>query len=280
MNKYAVALLASSAILAGCGGSDNDESNGTKNIKLDFAAKINSADLVCGENTETVGTAQTAANVTYFGTYISQLEVATNEGDITPVTLDESTTNDVERGISLISFCGTDLKNKTITGTVAKEADYTRVRFTIGVPEEHNHLDATNTDGILSKEIAMHWNWTAGYKHARLDANGWNIHLGSTACDGDGKTDPTSKCSNGNRPTYSFSNVNLSEDQIVLDYADLVVQSNISSNTESTPPGCMSGGTDPECTAIFTALGLDLATGQCKDNDCDSQTWVSIQKKD
>lgn len=279
------------AVLAACGSdsdsnsgdnkSNNNSGNGsgtTQNINLEFAAQLNSSELKCDANTETVGTNNTPADIKYFGLYISELEVATASGDFVPVKLKSATTADVERGISLLAFCGTNLKNNTIQGTVDKADDYSRVRFTIGVPEKYNHLDATKTSGILAKEIAMHWNWTAGYKHARMDVAGWNIHLGSTACSGNGKADPTSVCSNGNRPTYSFRNINLAEDKIILDYANLVAQSDISSDAGGAP-GCMSGTSDPECSKVFSALGLNLADGQCKNNDCDSQSWVRTAKK-
>ena len=279
-----LALTAATAALVACG-SDSDSQSGDKNISLEFAAQLNSSELKCGSNTETVGTAQTPADIKYFGAYISELEVATASGEFQKVTLSSAKNTDVERGISLITFCGnqdpsseeTTIYNQ-IQGTVAEAADYTRVRFTLGVPEQYNHLDATQTEGILAKEIAMHWNWTAGYKHARMDVAGWNIHLGSTACSGNGKADPTSVCSNGNRPTYSFRNINLAEDKIILDYANLVAQSDISSDAGGAP-GCMSGTSDPECSKVFSALGLNLADGQCKNNDCDSQSWVRTAKK-
>jgi len=273
-------LLAMSALttaLIACGSdSDSDNTSATEpaktQINLDFAAQLNSAELQCDLNSETVGSGQTPANIKYFGVYISNLEVATDGGDFIAVDLDASATADVERGISLITFCGTSLTNSQIVGSVT-EGDYSRVRFTIGVPEQYNHLDATQAEGILAKEIAMHWNWTKGYKHARMDVTGWNIHLGSTACSGE---NADAVCANGNRPTYTFSNVDFTSAKVVLDYAALVNNSDISTDNGGAP-GCMSGTTDPECTAVFTSLGLDLASGQCSNNDCDSQSWVRIE---
>lgn len=278
-NKAALAAVLATG-LAACGSdddsnSDNNVSKGTKEISLSFAAQLNGAELQCDQNTETVGTAQTPADIKYFGMYISELEVATADGEFVPVALDASTTADVERGVSLVTYCGTNLSNNQISGTVEAAAEYSRVRFTMGVPEQHNHLDATQTEGILAKEIAMHWNWTVGYKHARMDAAGWNIHLGSTNCSGE---NADAQCSNGNRPTYTFDNVDFDSDKVVFDYAALVNSSDISTDAGGAP-GCMSGGTDPECGQVFTALGLDLSTGQCLNNDCDSQTWVRVEAK-
>ncbi len=278
MRTQLISALVLSSLLVACGGDDSNDKK-SQDINLDFAAKINSSVLVCDENTESVGTAPTLADIKYFGLYISQLEVASATGDFMPVVLDESTTADVDKGISLLAFCGTDLKNSNISGSVAIADEISRVRFTIGVPEKYNHLDATMAEGILNTEIAMHWNWTAGYKHARMDVAGWNIHLGSTACSGEGRTDGSSICSNGNRPTYTFESVDLTKDQIEFNYANLVINSNVETNTENTGPGCMSASTDPECSAVFAALALDLSTGSCANDDCDTQTWVSISEK-
>ena len=278
MRTQLISALVLSSLLVACGGDDSNDNN-SQAINLDFAAKINSSVLVCNDNTESIGTAPTLADIKHFSLYISQLEVASATGDFMPIVLDESTTADVEKGISLLAFCGTDLKNSSISGSVATANKISRVRFTIGVPEKYNHLDASKTDGILSTEIAMHWNWTAGYKHARMDVAGWNIHLGSTACSGEGRADGSSICSNGNRPTYTFENVDLTKDQIEFDYADLVINSDVATNTENTGSGCMSASTDPECSAVFAALALDLSTGNCANDDCDTQTWVSISAK-
>ena len=287
-NNYAKGLCAlmTSALLVACGGdssSDNDASGGAdKTVTVNFAPKLNSTDLVCGANTETVGTAQTAPTFNYFGLYISDVQVATDSGEFVSLALSEGDLVDASRGITLITNCGSQSvatsetnTNLKVVGTAA-DADYSRLRFTIGVPETHNHLDAANTEGLLAKSIGMHWNWTKGYKHAKMDVAGWNIHVGSTACNGTGTDDPNSVCSNGNRPTYTFDNVDFDQQRVILDYADLVSTSDISQDTGGAP-GCMSGGTDPECGAIFTALGLDLATGSCKDSDCDTQTWVTVQ---
>lgn len=145
MSKQLIAAVAVSSLLVACGGDDSNDNN-SQAIDLDFAAKINSSDLVCGENSENVGTAPTLADIKHFSFYISQLEVASASGDFMPVVLDESTTADVDKGISLLAFCGTDLKNSNISGTVATNDDISRVRFTIGVPEKYNHLDAAKAE--------------------------------------------------------------------------------------------------------------------------------------
>ena len=48
---------------------------------------------------------------------------------------------------------------------------------------------------------------------------------------------------------------NLDEIAIQLDYAELVAMSSLAQD-DGSAPGCMSGGTDPECEEIFENLGL------------------------
>lgn len=278
-NKWLVGTSLSVVLaLVGCGSDDKKQPSAEKQtIELTFAAQLGSDAVQCGDNsTALVGTSQTAPNVKYMGIYISNLEVATESGDFVPVTLKAKNAVDTERNIGLLAFCGASLKNNTLEGEVSTAGDYSRVRFMIGVPKKHNHLDATKVTGILAKEIAMNWGWTAGYKHMRLDVEGWNIHLGSTGCSGKNEQ---SVCTNGNRPTYTLRNMDFKKDKIVFDYAKLVSNSDITKNTPKTPKGCMSFKTDPECNALFNHLGLDLNTGQCKNNDCDSQDWVSTERQ-
>jgi hypothetical protein len=52
----------------------------------------------------------------------------------------------------------------------------------------------------------------------------------------------------------------LDHNMVVVDYAALVAGSDMSKNVGGAP-GCMSGPADPECAAIFSRLGVDIADG-------------------
>jgi hypothetical protein len=120
----------------------------------------------------------------------------------------------------------------------------------------------------------MTWSWAGGYKHMRLDVDGWNIHLGTTGCSLDDNNENLD-CSSArpNRPVYTFENIDTESSAIVFDYAALVENSDITTDAG----GCMSGATDPECAALFTNLGLDVTTGECASEGCDSQNWVRFE---
>ena len=284
-------ICVNALILGACGGDSSDDNNGvtTRNVSLDFAAMVGTTSVACGEMTgELVGTANdgngSSPDIKDFRLYISSVQVAGDDGEFVDVTLDQ--TDWQYQNVALLDFedgsssctSGTIQTNTQITGS-AEVMPITQVRFTVGVPEQLNHLDASTAASPLNLS-GMHWNWAGGYKHMRLDVAGWNIHLGTTGCTLD-ENNTNLDCSKArpNRPVYSFDRFSQEDDTITLDYAALVKDSDITTNTEDTPPGCMSAGSDPECAEIFSNLGLNVTTGECADADdgCDSQTWVSIK---
>lgn len=285
--KPLIAAL-SALMLVACGSDDDSSSNKTRNISLKFSASVGAETAACGVNTTLVGSGNsgngTAPDIKDFRLYISGLQVATASGDFVDVTLTESDWQqasvallDFEDGSSSCSS-GTAETRMLIEGTVP-EADYSRVRFTIGVPEALNHLNQETATAPLNIS-GLHWNWAGGYKHARIDVAGWNIHLATTGCTLDDNNENLD-CSNArpNRPTYTLDNVDLEDSTINFDYAELVSGADITFNTDQTPTGCMSAASDPECATLFTNLGLDVTSGQCLSgtDGCDTQTWVTVK---
>ncbi|MDO6681969.1 metallo-mystery pair system four-Cys motif protein [Oceanobacter sp. 5_MG-2023] len=285
-----LSVMATSVLLASCGSdssndSDSDASAETVSYSLQFSASVGAEEMACGEHTTLVGTADdgngSLPSIKDFRLYVSDVQVATDDGEFVSLTLDSSDWQ--YENVALLDFedgsdtctSSTTAMNSVITGT-APEADYSRVRFTVGVPEDLNHLDSDTAVSPLNIS-GLHWSWAGGYKHARLDVVDWNIHLGTTGCTLDENNDNLD-CTDSrpNRPTYTFSNVTLASSTINFDYAALVADSDITTD-EGGATGCMSSATDPECAEIFTNLGLDVTTGQCLDDDCDSQTWVTVE---
>lgn len=274
--------------LTACGGSD-DESMVTKDISLDVSAVVGSTSVACGELTEVlVGTGNegngTAPEIKDFRLYLSDIQLATDRGDFIDIELAQ---NDWQfQNIVLLDFedatsscvSGTSATNKNITGSLKglSSDEYTRVRFTLGVPENLNHLDRTTAVSPLNID-GMTWSWAGGYKHMRLDVEGWNIHLGTTGCTLDENNDNLD-CSNArsNRPVYTFENIDADSSRLIFDYAALVENSDITTDAGGAA-GCMSGVSDPECSALFTNLGLSVDTGECINGGCDTQTWVRVE---
>ncbi|MEM9731673.1 MAG: metallo-mystery pair system four-Cys motif protein, partial [Myxococcota bacterium] len=98
------------------------------------------------------------------------------------------------------------------------------------------------------------------YKFLRIDSGsfsggGWRMHLGSTGCDGDPVSGGTTSCGAPNTVPAEFENFDLDNNVVYADVAALTEGQDLGTLAPM-PPGCMSGPTDPDCTAIFPNLGL------------------------
>lgn len=279
-----ITLLSLGLMLAACGGgggssggSDRDAGNEPtpKNVNISFSAVAGDQPFACG-TTYTLGSADTDITLRDFRFYVHNVRLVTDSGDEVAVTL---TQNNWQNGdVAMLDFedasgtcAGTAETNTTIQGTVPDDSKtFTGVRFTVGVPENRNHLLNSEQPSPMNA-TGMFWSWRGGYKFMRLDVapvgggtrpdastfTAWNLHLGSTNCT---ETEPYT-CSNINRPEIELDGFDPDTSTIQLDYASLVANSNLGWDGGGAA-GCMSGTTDPECPEVFTALGLNLASGE------------------
>ena len=186
--------------------------------------------------------------------------------------------------------------NDTVKGSATVDSTYTisSIQFTLGVPFDLNHenqadaVEPLRNPGLAS---GMAWSWQGGYKFVGFDVlpvggvmrddallgPKWNIHLGSTGCsvstdDLQNNGAEPEVCVAPNRPVVrlSLEGYNLNEIAIQIDYASLVADNNLGQD-DGVAPGCMSGGTDPECEEIFEKFGLSWG-----ENDEDDQSVFSI----
>jgi len=297
MGRVVAGLVLCSCLiqLTACGGSSsNDYSAADNAVSRDISIPFSAVALTASGDAEiscdtvfTVGTGSTDVTLEDFRFFIHDLQLVTSSGDSVPVTLEQ---NDWQNGaVALLDFqnkadkCSGDAKplHTTITGTYADDGSaITGLRFRIGVPENRNHLLSAAQPSPLNI-ASLFWSWQSGYKFMRLDfapAGGgtftagpnvgnsysaWNFHLGSTGCSGDPQTGATVSCSNLNRPAIELDGFVLETGRVQLNYSALVASNNLTEDSGGAP-GCMSGVTDAECNDMFTALGLNLASG---DND-------------
>ena len=97
---------------------------------------------------------------------------------------------------------------------------------------------------------------TAGTGMAAKVGAGWALHVGSTGCMAESPTSAPEQCSAANRIIVEFPDADPLTSVFVIDPAQVLTGSDVSRNTEGTSPGCMSAPDDPECRAVFQALGL------------------------
>jgi len=243
----------------------------TRSVTIEFAAEVDGAAFTCGTVYQT-GMADTEGQLTDFRVYVHDLELFAG-GESVPVDLAQDGVWQHEN-VALLDFedkegaCanGTVEMNMAVVGTIPVGTPYDGLRFKLGVPFALNHQDASIAPSPLNLS-AMFWNWQGGYKFLKADfvATGsqdpFNLHVGSTGCDGDPTTGGVTSCMRPNVATIELVDFDVDSDVVVVDYGAVMANSNLGAADAGGAPGCMSGPTDPECAPVFTNLGIDVATG-------------------
>jgi uncharacterized repeat protein (TIGR04052 family) len=273
----------------------------TTKVEIEFEARVGDSSFECTSTYE-VGSGSTRVMPLDFRMYLHDIALLTKGGEQT-IALEQDGT--FQSGIvAMLDFendsgsCsnGTAPTHTTIVGEVPT-GEYTGLTFKIGVPEVQNHVNPAQAPSPLNVE-GMFWSWTTGYKFLRVDvmpmqattadagmeasdggmaapdagagyanalAAGFNVHLGSTMCAGDPTAGEAVTCQRANRPQIRLAKFDPSKHKIVVDLAALLATSDVSHNMGG-QPGCMSAPSDPECPAVFAALGLALDTGESAGN--------------
>ncbi|MEO1211393.1 MAG: MbnP family copper-binding protein [Cyanobacteria bacterium J06638_20] len=286
----------------------------TQSVRLQFQGMVGDEAFSCESTYAGLGTMGSTVAVTDFRLYVSDVQLINEAGDRVPVLLQQDGVWQYEN-VALLDFedrsgtCtnGTSETRTEVVGTVPT-GTYTGVEFTLGVPFELNHNDATLAPSPLNL-TAMWWNWQGGYKFVRIDlenemmmgdvpqtqqhsphgghgghggehggdhggmAQGFLIHLGSTACQLEGDAmRPTTDCGNPNTSVITFEDFDPTSDVIVADLAALVADSNLMMNEPDTALGCMSGPDDDDCLGILHNFGLSHS-----DQPSPGQTFFRIK---
>ncbi|MBE9047862.1 metallo-mystery pair system four-Cys motif protein [Pleurocapsales cyanobacterium LEGE 10410] len=89
-------------------------------------------------------------------------------------------------------------------------------------------------------------------------SNSYLIHLGSTGCK-DSAQSNLFGCSNPNRAEIVLEDFNPEDDVVIADLAELLYQTDLTTNQANTPSGCMSSPKDSDCSTIMQNLGLSFS---------------------
>lgn len=255
-------------------------------VTIQFAVKAGATDVACAsaDPYEGLGTAASAVRFNDIRFYVSNVRLLAGSEEV-PVNLEQDGTwqyrdvalLDFEDGLGGCATAGTSDMNSRVVGTVAP-GTYDGIVFDLGVPYELNHEDPTAAQSPLNVS-AMFWGWAIGYKFLRLDiavegAAGWAVHVGSGMCDSPNSTaPPETGCDRPNRATIRLSGFDPATDTVVLDVAELLADSDLSTGA----PGCQSSPEESaQCTPLFPNLGLDFATGACTDG-CAGQSAFRVE---
>jgi uncharacterized repeat protein (TIGR04052 family) len=272
------AITAAALALAAC--STAPSTPKTAQVSLNFAAQINGQPFACGQRYDGVGTTRSSITPSDFRMYVSEVKLLRKDGSAVPVQLAQDGIWQ-HQNVALIDFengtgpCrnGTTATNTAVRGQVPA-GDYVGVELTVGVPFAQNHQDPTVAPAPLNS-TAMFWNWQGGYKFIKFDTTSsgistdkpaapnamgpvtrYSVHLGSTACAGDSKTQAPSACQNPNRMTVRLNQFDLAKNTVVVDMGAVLAQANVDVNAKGTSPGCMSFLKDADCPPVMSALGL------------------------
>ncbi len=238
-------------------------------VELQFEGRVRDEVFSCSD-TYAVGTAATDVKLNDFRLYIHDVRLRRADGEEVPLSLEQDGLWQHEN-VVLLDFedrsgsCanGTREMNGLVRGTVPA-GEYDGLSFKLGVPFELNHGDASVAPSPLNLS-GLFWSWNAGYKFLRLDSvsevgeSPFLVHLGSTGCvAGDGGE--MTACDRPNVAEIAFQGIDPLTTKVLVDYAALVTDSDVSGSPDNTP-GCMSDPTDPECPPLFVHLGVDIADG-------------------
>ncbi len=136
----------------------------------------------------------------------------------------------------------------------------------------HSTTKPSNQTGLFKNEQGTHSQTSSAHtghggmnhdmSHSKtaernVSSNSYLIHLGSTGCKESARS-PLFGCTNPNRATVTLSDFNPDDNVVVADLAELLYETDLSSNQANTPTGCMSSPEDGYCSAIIQRLGLSF----------------------
>jgi uncharacterized repeat protein (TIGR04052 family) len=235
-------------------------------VSIAFRATVGADPYVCGSTYSGVGTGTSDVIFRDFRLYVHDVSLVRSDGVAVPIALDESSLYQ-HAGVALLDFsagggaeCGDHSAetNQIVSGSIP-EGVYDGVSFVVGIPFEINHANNATAPAPLNV-TSMYWDWFAGYKFVRAEAQtpdamgALMFHLGSTGCAG--TAGAITGCTEENRPTIELSTFNPEGHAIDVDLAAIFAGSDAVLDGGA---ACMSETDNPHCGPMFGAIGLPFA---------------------
>lgn len=257
-----------------------------RTVSIRFAPTFGGDPFTCAAPVRGLGTGASEARVRDFRMYVSGVMLVTPAGDRVPLALTDDGRWQRD-GVALLDFeddsgtcvTGSPATNREVRGT-APAGEYTGLVFTLGLPEDQNHLDAATAPAPLNAQ-GMWWSWSGGYKYLKIDLvpttqPEYFFHLGATACDG--SVADGFECQFGNRAEIALDGFDPDASEVVVDaaaiFADIDVDRAPDLETDMLP-GCMAFPGDPECAPMLAPLGLTYLS----DEPADAQRVFAVRPR-
>jgi uncharacterized repeat protein (TIGR04052 family) len=249
-------------------------SDGAGELQIQVNPLVAGDTFSCSRTYAGIGTGKATARPLDFRLYVNHLTLKTASGESVPFVLKEDELWQRD-GVALLDFeddtgsckTGSPETNAVLVGTAPARSDYVALQFAIGLPTSMNHLDAATAPAPFNAP-GMWWSWQGGYKYVRIDIasesnpGGYYFHLGGTDCAGGVKDGIT--CKYDNIASVALSGFQMGKSQLNLDIAPLYSGVDINHTVDGMTDfvaGCMAFSGDPECPAMFSALGLAFEPG-------------------
>jgi uncharacterized repeat protein (TIGR04052 family) len=254
------ALTVASALLLATGASAAQ----LQTYHVRFAAVVGSKPFRCGESYAGIGRDRATISAEYFRFYVSGIALIDAGGRRVPLALQQDGVWQ-RRDVAFLGFedpgtkCanGSPQEREEVIGS-APAGRYAGIEFTLGIPGDLDHADATIAESPLNL-TDMFWSWRGGYKFLRFDGrvtdgNGTNasyiFHLGSTGCT---LSNGAASCMRSNLETIVLDGFDPSKNAIVADLASLFKNADLAALARG--GGCMSSP-DDACQPVMRDLGI------------------------
>lgn len=268
-SKIALGLAA----LLGCGCANMPTPSGGDppgTMRIEFRATVGAESFSCRSTYTNIGTSRSTITPADFRLYVHDVQLVRR--DNTRVSFELVDDGRFQgRGVALLDFedgsgtCDTGSPEvRTHLLGRAPAGDYVGLVFKLGVPVERNHLNAPTAEAPLNIP-GLWWSWSGGYKFARIDVRAarnpfFYFHLGATDCMG--SVGAGFSCAYGNRGEITISAMDFARDAVRVDLAALLSNVDVDRAPDGMADrvaGCMAFAGDPECPAMFGALGMTFA---------------------
>jgi uncharacterized repeat protein (TIGR04052 family) len=237
-------------------------------VAIPFSASVGGQPLTCASTYAAVDKDGVGVVVNDARFYVHGVQVKRDD-DFVDVSLAE---NSFQNGsVALLDFetgdgsCAATGSPQTHTVLTTREdvSDVTAVRFTLGVPQQQNHLDATTLAPPLNVPD-LFWAWQSGFKYLKFDVTTADasqtpayFHLGANGCElnaGGSPSDVT--CAHRHQPVLSFD-LDVRTQTINLDVQKLFADVSLTGELpEGDVNGCMSFPGDAQCLPMMSAAGV------------------------